>query len=148
MTCINCGSSESKVIDKRNNRDNNTIRRRRECLSCGGRFTTYERIENSGLLVRKKSGKIEEFDRQKLKTSIIKGLKKRHITEDEINKFIDAIELKIAAKRKPVVDTSEIGAIVLEDLKSLDKVAYMLYATVYRDFDSLDDLEREIRKLQ
>jgi transcriptional repressor NrdR len=148
MKCTNCHATESKVIDKRNNRENNAIRRRRECLSCGTRYTTYERIENSGLLIRKKSGKIEEFDRQKLKTSVLKGLKKRHVTEDEINKFIDKIEIAIAAKRKPIIESNDIGAIVLEGLKDVDKVAYLLYATVYRDFEDIEEIEKAIKKLK
>lgn len=148
MTCNKCGAIESKVVDKRNNKENNTIRRRRECVVCGNRFTTYERVENSGLLIRKKSKRIEEYNRQKLKTSILKGLKKRHISEEEVERFIDKIEVKLSNYKVSVVDSSEIGKLVLEGLKDIDPVAYMLYATVYRDFETLTDLENEISKLK
>lgn len=148
MVCKQCGYTGSKVVDKRNNNDNNTIRRRRECLSCGNRFTTYERVENSGLLVRKKSKRIEDYDRQKLKASILKGLKKRHINEDTVDRFIDQIEIKLASRKGSVVESSEIGKAVLDGLKEIDPVAYMLYATVYRDFATLEELETEINKLK
>lgn len=148
MVCNRCGQNGSKVVDKRNNNDNNTIRRRRECIHCGNRFTTYERLDNSGLLIRKKSGRIEEYDKQKLKTSILKGLKKRHINEDEVDRFIDQIELTLSNRKGSVIESSEIGKAVLEGLKQIDAVAYMLYATVYRDFATIEELEHEIRKLK
>src|SRR5690606_6846685 len=105
MICTKCGKTGSKVIDKRNNTENNTIRRRRECLYCGNRYTTYEKIENFGMLVRKKSGRIEEYDREKLKRSIVKGLRKRNIADDRIEKFIDRVEIRIDKLKKSVIDS-------------------------------------------
>jgi transcriptional repressor NrdR len=147
MVCPNCRKTGSKVIDKRNNQDTNVVRRRRECLHCQTRYTTYEKIESCAFLVRKKSGKVEDFDRTKLKNSILKGLKKRNIPETEIEQAVDQIEIALNNKHKSVIDSQEIGIEVLKRLKDLDKVAYMLYATVYLDFASITEISQELNKL-
>lgn len=148
MNCPNCGSADSKVVDKRNNKENKTVRRRRECLNCEFRFTTYERVEHAHLLVRKKSGRLEEFDRNKLKTSVLKGLKKREYSEVQIDQLIDRIENSLLSKNRTIIDSKEIGKLTLQGLKTIDPVAYMLYATVYLDFDCLDDIEAELISLK
>lgn len=148
MRCPQCQQEGSKVIDKRNNRDINAIRRRRECLNCSTRYTTYEKQENTNFLVRKKTGSVEEYDRNKLRNSILKGLKKRHISEDELNKFIDRIELTLLNKRKPILDTTEIGYAVLDNLKDLDEIAYLLYAIVYLELDNLEAIDTHLEKLR
>ncbi len=147
MKCTNCGNESSKVVDKRNNKENNTIRRRRECISCTTRYTTYERIDSANFLVRKRSGRVEEYDRQKLKNSILKGTKKRNIAELEVEKLLEAIELTLTNKHRSIITSAEIGQAILDKLKELDKVAYMLYATVYLDFTSIEDIENELKKL-
>lgn len=148
MVCPNCSKTGSKVIDKRNNTEKNEVRRRRECLSCGTRYTTYERIEKTNFLVRKKSGRMEEFDRVKLKNSVLKGLKKRDVSEDRIERFLDQVELDLLNTHKSVISSQDVGKIVLTRLRDLDDVAYMLYATVYLDFDCLEDIQTEINKLK
>jgi len=147
MNCPKCGYISSKVVDKRNNNETNTIRRRRECLQCSERYTTYEKIERTNLLVRKKSGRVEEYDRSKLKNSLLKGLKKRAISEDKLERFIDELETNLQNKKKAILDTKEIGLTILEGLKKLDKVAYLLYATVYKDYNNIDEIALEIQEL-
>lgn len=147
MVCPHCLKTGSKVVDKRDNNETNSTRRRRECLNCEGRFTTYEKIDNACFLVKKKSGKLEEFDRTKLKNSILKGLKKRPIPEIEVDKLLEQIDIKLASKKKSIISTREIGEQVLEGLQKLDKVAYMLYATVYLDFENVEDISAELNKL-
>lgn len=147
MICPKCGNTSLKVVDKRNNTESNSVRRRRECLNCSTRFTTYERIEKTTFLVRKKSGRLEEFERDKMRNSVLKGLKKRKISEVQIGKFTEEVELALINKRKSIVDSHEIGEEILKGLKEIDAVAYMLYATVYLDFENLGDLQKEINKI-
>jgi len=147
MICPKCHSGLSKVVDKRNSRNNMSIRRRRECLNCSFRFTTYEALENNTVLVRKKSGKLEEFNRDKLKNSLLKGLRKRPINEEAVDKFLDQVEMELSKSQISIVDSKQIGEKVLNWLKELDKVAYMLYAIVYRDFDNVTEIQTELTNL-
>jgi len=124
-----------------------SIRRRRECLNCSFRFTTYEALENNTVLVRKKSGKLEEFNRDKLKNSLLKGLRKRPINEEAVDKFLDQVEMELSKSQISIVDSKQIGEKVLNWLKELDKVAYMLYAIVYRDFDNVTEIQTELTNL-
>jgi len=135
-------------VDKRDNNETGVTRRRRECISCERRFTTYERIETISLNVVKRSGKIEEFDREKLKRGIIKAVKKRKIPEETIDHLIDDIELKLLNRRSSEVKTTEIGEMVLTRLKKLDTIGYLLFASVYRDFDSIEDFETALSELR
>ena len=147
MVCPFCHSTVSKVVDKRDNNDSGVTRRRRECLSCKKRFTTYERIETICLNVVKRSGKIEEFDREKLKKGIMKAVKKRDISEQQIDELIDDIEIKLLNRKTTTVKSTLIGQMVLTRLKKIDTIAYLLFASVYRDFNSVKDFEDAINEL-
>ncbi|MCA9383733.1 transcriptional repressor NrdR [Candidatus Dojkabacteria bacterium] len=148
MFCPYCHGEETRVVDKRDNNDTGVTRRRRECLSCRKRFTTYERIETICLNVEKRSSKIEEFDREKLKKGIMKAVKKRPITENTIDELIDDIELKLLNRKSNIIKTSEIGKMVLTRLKKIDKVGYLLFASVYNDFNSINEFEQALIHLK
>jgi len=148
MVCPYCHSLESKVVDKRDNNESGVTRRRRECLGCKKRFTTYERVETISLNVLKRSGKIEEFDREKLKKGIMKAVKKRDLTEQQIDELIDDIEVKLLNRKTTIVKSTEIGQMVLTRLKKLDTIAYLLFASVYRDFNTVEDFEKAISELK
>lgn len=148
MVCPYCHSQETKVVDKRDNHESGVTRRRRECLDCRKRFTTYERIENITLNVLKRSGKIEEFDREKLKKGIFKATKKRDLTEQQIEELIGDIELKLLNRKATIIKSSDIGQMVLTRLKKLDTIAYLLFASVYRDFNTIEDFEKAINELK
>jgi transcriptional repressor NrdR len=145
MKCPFC-SSETRVIDKRETEDLGANRRRRECLNCGKRFTTYERIEAQFLRVIKKDGKIEEFSREKLKAGIIKACEKRPVTSEKIEEMVDEIEAEMR-KKSAEVSSSEIGDMVMNKLESLDKVAYIRFASVYREFADIESFGKELEKL-
>jgi transcriptional repressor NrdR len=146
MLCPYCNNEETKVMDKR---DNDAVtRRRRECLKCGKRFTTFERIEMN-LYVLKKDGSKEKFNREKLKSGVFKCLEKRNFNSDEIENILNKIEAKIYkyAKDKDI-ETKKIGEIVMSELKKVDKVSYIRFAAVYKGFDTLDDFEAELKEIK
>ncbi|MDD2444994.1 MAG: transcriptional regulator NrdR [Candidatus Nanoarchaeia archaeon] len=145
MECPYCQSNDTKVTDKRDNEA--VTRRRRECLKCGKRFTTYERVELD-LSVIKKDGRRVPFDRDRVYVSVEKNLQKRPFTTKEIEEIVDDIVSRIyrAAKDKDI-KSSKIGQIVMDKLKKVDKVAYIRFAAVYRDFADLEDFKEEIKKL-
>lgn len=147
MFCPYCGSEESRVVDKRDNRDTGVTRRRRECISCSKRFTTYERIENITINVKKRSGNTEEFDREKLKRGIMKAMKKRKIEEEQINELLTEVEQSLLNSDKQEVSTVDIGQMVLARLIKIDKLGALLFAAVYKDFQTLEDLEKELKIL-
>ncbi len=144
MQCPYCLRGETKVIDKRD--AENITKRRRECLSCGKRFNTQESLERIGLRVIKKDGRREEYDREKVKKGIMKACEKRPVTSNQIDKMIANIEDKIMKKGKEV-KSDMIGELVSKELKKLDKVAYIRFASVYKDFTDLDDFKKEIKGL-
>lgn len=146
MICPYCNNAETKVTDKRDS--NKITRRRRECLKCEKRFTTYERIELD-LGVIKKDGTRESFDRDKLKKGILKSLEKRNFTTSDIDKIVSDIESRIYrfAKDKDI-KSAKIGEIVMDKLKRIDKVAYIRFASVYRDFADLEDFKKELKELK
>lgn len=148
MLCPYCHKDTNRVVDKRDNNETGVTRRRRECIACSKRFTTYERIETICLHVVKRSGKIEEFDREKLKRGITKAIKKRLIPEDRIDEMIDDIELKLMNRKTAEIKTTEIGRMVLTRLKKIDTIGYLLFASVYRDFNSIADFEEAIAELK
>ena len=137
MKCIYCGSSDSKVLDSRNCDESNSIRRRRECLSCGKRFTTYETIEKSHLLVIKSDNSRQEFDSEKLKRGIIRACEKRPVSMAQIDKIVSNIEKELYNTLDQEVESSKIGELVMENLKQVDEVSYIRFASVYRKFADL-----------
>jgi len=146
MRCPYCACTTSKVVDKRDNNDDFSTRRRRQCLRCGRRFTTYERIEKVDVVIVKKDGSLENFDQNKLRKGIRKAVDISKITEDEIDNFCEEVERKVMISNIPV-STTDIGNMVLEWLKSLDPLAYMRFASVYKDFETIKDLKKEIEDL-
>jgi len=145
MKCPFCLSEETKVVDKRD--AENSTKRRRECLKCGKRFSTFERVEDINLLIVKKDGKREAFSREKLKSGFVKALEKRPVSQEKIDQAIDEIETKIR-KEEGEVSTKFIGELVIKELKKLDKVAYIRFASVYRDFEDMKDFEKEIKQIK
>jgi len=145
MRCPYCQNEETRVIDKRDH--DSVSRRRRECLKCGKRFTTYERIELD-LWVSKKNDKREEFSREKLRKGVLKALEKRQFEEEEQEAIIDRIESRIYtfAKDKDVT-SKKIGELVMAELKKVDKIAYLRFVAVYREIDSIEEFEEELNKL-
>ncbi len=146
MRCPYCGCTTSKVVDKRDNTDDFSTRRRRQCLRCGRRYTTYERIEKIDVVVLKKDGSLENFDQEKLKKGIRKAVDINKITEEDIENFCEEIERKVMISSNPL-PTTDIGNMVLEWLKNLDPLAYMRFASVYKDFENVKDLKKELEDL-
>jgi transcriptional repressor NrdR len=136
------------VVDSRETEDQASIRRRRACNECGKRFTTYERIEGIDLKVIKKDGTREEFSREKLRRGIIKATWKRPVSMAAIEDLLDEVERKLRTHQTTEVKSWEIGNLVINRLKRIDKLSYLLFASVYRDFESLEDFEQEIKALQ
>ena len=146
MQCPYCAKEQNKVIDTRESDE--TIRRRRQCLSCGKRFTTYERIAQTGLMVIKQDSRREAFDRQKLLSGIVKACAKRPVPMEAIEAIVDEIEMELHGLGKSEVDSQKIGQLVMERLRMLDDVAYVRFASVYRRFADLDSLAIEIQRLK
>ena len=145
MNCPFCGNTESKVIDSREVNDG--IRRRRQCLNCSSRFTTYERLQPASLFVIKKDRRREEFNKDKLLAGIRKACEKRPLPTGTIDKLADDIEAELDSQGKAEISSSIIGDMVMERLKSLDYIAYIRFASVYRDFADITALKREIDTL-
>jgi transcriptional repressor NrdR len=148
MKCPKCGYNESKVIDSRPSEEGASIRRRRECLSCQNRFTTYETVEKLPLLVIKKDKTRQTFDKTKLLNGIIEACHKRPITLEQMESVVNEIELELQNSLTHEVPSSKIGVLVMEKLKALDEVAYVRFASVYREFKDLDTFMRELEKLK
>lgn len=134
MKCMYCGYTESKVVDSRSADDGNSIRRRRECLKCGKRFTTYETIENTPVLVIKNDGTRQPFDTAKIRNGIIKSCEKRPVAMHDIDKLVADIEKKVYNTLEQEIPSSRIGEYVMDGLKELDQIAYIRFASVYRQF--------------
>ena len=147
MRCPYCNHPETKVIDKRNNDAGDVIRRRRECLKCKKRFTTYERVEDLNLIVIKKDKRRERFDRNKLLNGILKACEKRPIPIEKIEKMVDEIESELRKQKETEIPSKLIGKLVMEKLKKLDKVAYIRFASVYREFKDVGEFVKEVKKL-
>ncbi len=146
MRCPYCAKEESKVIDTRESEE--TIRRRRECLECGRRFTTYERVAQTGLMVIKQDARREAFDRQKLMSGILRACAKRPISMEQIEHIVDDIEMQLHAQTHSEVSSQIIGQMVMDRLRVLDDVAYVRFASVYRRFADLESLQLEIQRLR
>ena len=148
MKCPVCGYTESKVIDSRPSEEASSIRRRRECLSCQNRFTTYEKIETLPLLVIKKDRTRELFDKNKLLSGIIKACHKRPVTMEQMEEVATEIEAELQNSLTREISSQRIGVLVMDKLKSLDPVAYVRFASVYREFKDLDTFMRELEQLR
>jgi transcriptional repressor NrdR len=144
MKCPYCGYLETKVVDKRD--IDKTTRRRRECLKCANRFTTYETPELSFVIV-KKDGRREAFSREKLMNGMVKACEKRPIPHEKISEAANEIEQELMKKESKEIPSNEVGELVMKKLKSLDKVAYIRFASVYREFTDLESFEKELKKL-
>jgi len=147
MTCPFCGFKEDKVIDSRESKEGELIRRRRECLQCSRRFTTYERIDEIPYMVVKKDGRREKFDRQKVMNGLLRACEKRPIGMSKLADTIDEVESKLAESPDKEISTTEIGELVMERLRSLDKVAYVRFASVYRDFQDAEAFLKELKEM-
>ena len=142
-----CSHPESRVIDKRTSDDLTVARRRRERQKWSKRFTTYERIEQIQLKVEKKDGRVEDYEREKIKKGIFRAIEKRPVTEEQVEALIDDIEEKLLNRKSTQISTSDIGRMVLTRLKKLDKVAYLRFASVFLEFDNIGEFKEEINKL-
>lgn len=148
MRCPSCGDLESKVVDSRPSEDGTAIRRRRECLACGRRFTTYERLGDNPLIVIKTDGSSEAFDRQKLMRGLLIACAKRPITPEQIASLIDSIETELRNASRSEIRSKELGDMVLIRLAKLDEVAYVRFASVYKDFQNLEEFAAALEGLR
>ena len=147
MKCPFCNASDTKVIDSRPADDNSSIRRRRQCETCGKRFTTYEKLETMPLMVIKKDNSRELYDRSKIEAGILHSCHKRPVSPQQISETIDEIENQIFNKEEREIETSAIGELVMERLKKVDEVAYVRFASVYRQFKDINTFMQELNKL-
>lgn len=147
MRCPFCGFLEDKVIDSRESREGEVIRRRRECAKCEKRFTTYERIDEVPYMVVKKDGRREKFDRQKVLAGLIKACEKRPVGMGKLAEIVDAVETKLIEIPDREISTTEIGETLVDRLKDIDKVAYVRFASVYRDFQDVEAFFDELKDL-
>ena len=147
MKCPYCGHTDSSVLESRLSEDEQSIRRRRECNTCNKRFTTYERVEGIDLVVIKKDGSREEFSREKIKKGLMKATWKRPVSIEQIDKLVEDVERLLRRRKNKEVKSWEIGRLVISRLRRLDPVGYLLFASVYRDFQNLGDFKREIKRL-
>lgn len=147
MKCPFCNEQDTKVIDSRPADDNSSIRRRRQCERCGKRFTTYEKLETVPLMVIKKDNTRENYDRSKIEKGVLQSCHKRPVSPQQINDLIDEIEAQLFSMEEKEIATSSIGELVMEKLQKLDEVAYVRFASVYREFKDVDSFMEEIGKL-
>ena len=148
MKCPYCGKTDSSVLESRLTEDEGSIRRRRECSFCDKRFTTYERIEGIDLTVLKKDGTSEPFSREKVKKGLMKATWKRPVTIEQIEGLIVDVEQKLRRRQSSEVKSWEVGNMIMTRLKRIDHVSYILFASVYRDFQDIDDFKKELRSLK
>jgi transcriptional repressor NrdR len=147
VKCPYCGNLGDKVVDSRESKEGEVIRRRRECLECGRRFTSYERIDEIPYMVVKKDGRRERFERQKLVAGLLKACEKRPVRVAALELIADRVEAALQEKPEREMSTEEIGAYVMQELKQLDKVAFVRFASVYRNFRDLDEFKHELNEL-
>lgn len=147
MQCPYCDFEDTKVIDSRLSENKDAVRRRRECLSCGERFTTYERREPLRLMVVKRSGESQPFDREKLRAGLVKACAKRQVPEEEIEYIVDEIEAELRERRRHEVTSRRLGDMALVRLRRLDMVAYLRFASVYRQYTDVDQFQSELVRL-
>ena len=147
MRCPRCEATGTRVIDSRDLENGSTIRRRRECEACAHRFTTYERPEGARLIVVKRDGSREEFDREKLRAGLLKALQKRPVTLDRVEAALDEIESSLRVRGDAEVPSTDIGRLATEALRDLDQLAYIRFASVYHAYDDIETLQREVDRL-
>ena len=147
MNCPFCGHKEDKVIDSRESKEGDVVRRRRQCLGCERRFTTYERSDEIPYMVVKKDGRREKFDRQKALNGLLKACEKRPVAMAKLAEVVDAVEGRLADNPDREITTTEIGEMLMEHLKNLDKIAYVRFASVYRDFQDVEAFLNELKNL-
>lgn len=145
MKCPFCTSSETQVLESRSIEEGRAIRRRRECIKCGKRFTTQERVKGTAIWVIKKDGRREPFDREKVKRGILRAVEKRHVSLDLVDDIVNRVEREMLKKEKEEVSSKAIGRAVLVRLKKIDKVAWLRFASVYLEFEDLEDFARAIK---
>lgn len=148
MRCPYCNEDNTQVVDTRENEEGDTVRRRRRCLACDKRFTTYERIELQLPLVVKKNGSRVDYDREKLQSSMMLALRKRPVAAESVAGALDRIEEKLVQLAQREVASERVGELVMRELKKLDKVAYIRFASVYRNFEDVDEFSEAIREVQ
>ena len=147
MRCLYCGNLESKVVDSRSTDDGTAIRRRRECLNCGRRFTTYEKIESVPIIVVKKDGSRQPYDREKLQRGIMNACASRPVSIDMVDHMLDEIETTVHNSLEREVSSVKIGEIVMDRLRKIDEVSYVRFASVYKQFKDIDTFKAELEKL-
>ena len=147
MKCPFCDCEATKVVDKRDNRDDSSTRRRRQCLRCSKRFTTYERVEKADISIVKKDGSLERFDTNKITKGIKKAVDESKINDEDIEAFVEEVEKYVMNSEEPV-HSKEIGLMILDWLKTKDTLAYIRFASVYKSFKGIDDIKKEIRDLE
>jgi transcriptional repressor NrdR len=147
MRCPQCATRDTRVVDSRDLDESSTVRRRRECPACSARFTTYERVEAARLVVVKRDGTRQEFDRDKLAAGLAKALTRRPVPEDAAERAADEIEGELRSSGLSEIPSSRVGALAMEKLRALDHIAYIRFASVYQSFEDLEDLKREVDQL-
>lgn len=147
MKCPFCGKSDNQVLESREVDEETSIRRRRKCLKCHKRFTTYERVRSTVLWVVKKDGRREAFDREKIKRGILRSIEKRPVSLDLVNEIVEGVEREMLNKQSEEISSKTIGNAVMSRLKKIDKVAWLRFASVYLEFGDLKDFEKTIKKL-
>ncbi|NWJ41256.1 MAG: transcriptional repressor NrdR [Geothrix sp.] len=147
MHCPFCGHIEDKVVDSRESREGDSIRRRRECLSCGRRFTSYERVEEVPLVILKKDGRREPFERQKLMKGLLAACQKRPVSLDRIEQLVGDVHARLMERPDREIRSRELGELIMDELKGLDQVAYVRFASVYREFKDLPDFVKALEGL-
>jgi len=147
MNCPFCGHKEDRVIDSRESKEGDVVRRRRECLKCNRRFTTYERTDEIPYMVIKRDGRREKFDRQKILEGLLKACEKRPVPMPRLAEIVDEVESKLADNPEREIPTTEIGELLMQRLRSLDKIAYVRFASVYRDFQDVEAFLVELKDL-
>lgn len=148
MRCPRCSAADSAVVDTRGDNDGTSIRRRRECSECGYRFTTYERLERVLPMILKKDGRRQPFDRGKVRSGLMKACEKTSVTLDQIDQTVDVIESRVQELCAKEVPSQKIGDFLMEELKKLDKVAYVRFASVYREFTDINQFAHELQSLK
>lgn len=147
MKCPFCAINETEVIETRDSEDGSTTRRRRACIKCEKRFTTYERVEVEPLIIIKKDGRREQFNRDKLRRGVLKACEKTTVSLDTIEKLVDEVERELRSADSSEIESQKVGKIVARGLKKIDKLAYIRFASVFRRFVDVEDLEKELKKI-